>query len=418
MSYHPKKIYKGVSKVMTGLFFATLLLLGSCKKDNDVAGPPVITKITLLDSTKTDSTFVTALPGTLLLVTGSNLAGLTSVKFNGQDAYFNPTYNTNTHLIITIPGNAPTEATDPNVPNTITFTTGHGVTTYTFKLIVPPPSITAISNENALAGDSVYIYGSSLYLIEKIGLPGGRTVTDVVTTPAGTYVGFVMPDLADDTGRLVLYGKLGTATSDGPLNDHQSGDVISNLTNEGEAGELPVFNWAWWGANRTNDATIFPGTRGYYLQSVFGGVSTNDGAWWTANRGGIFNAVNVIPAAAKTQPAANYALKFEVNTKEPWKAGVNILRFGESYAYRFIPYTNASNKTFDTQNKWQTVTVPLSSFRKADNGVEGTGMPAASVADVLDAGGTVTFTYHIISEADPIDVYNTAYDNFRIVKIK
>ncbi|MFB6456591.1 glycan-binding surface protein [Chitinophaga sp. Hz27] len=418
MTYHPQKIYKGVSKVMTGLFVATLLLLASCKKDNDVSGPPVIDKITLLDSAKTDSAFVKALPGTLLLVTGKNLSGLTSVKFNGMDAYFNPAYNTNTHLIITIPGNAPTEATVPNVTNIITFTTNHGATTYSFVVDVPPPAISSVSNENALAGDSVYIYGSSLYLIEKIVLPGNRTITDVVTTPAGTYVGFVMPDLGNDTGRLVLYGKLGTAMSDGPLNDHQSGDVISNLTNDGEAGEQPVFNWAWWGANRSNDASMFPGTRGYYLQSVFGGLSANDPAWWNGGRSGNFNAVNVLPAAARTQPAANYALKFEVNTKEPWKAGVNVLRLGDNFAFRYLPYTNASDKVFDTQNEWRTVTVPLSSFKKADNGVEGTGANAVTVSDVLDAAGTVTFTYHIITEADPVDAYNTAYDNFRIVKIK
>jgi hypothetical protein len=395
-----------------------LSLFISCSKDDSHTGVPIVSSVTLLDSTKQDSAFVRALPGTLVLITGQNLGGITQVSFNGKSAYFNPTYNTNTNLIITIPDNAPTEATDPDVPNTIHIVTTHGEVSYSFVVDIPPPSIAVISNENALPGDSLIIFGSSLWLIDKIVLPGGREVTDFAGNEAGTRVGLIMPDLGTDTGRLVIHAKYGTAMSDGPLNDHESGDVISNLTNAGETGETPVFNWAWWGANRTSDASLFPGTRGGYLQNIFGGVGAKDGAWWNGNRSGNFSDVPMFTAAIMTQQASNYALKFEINTKEPWTAGINVIRFGENYAYRFMPWSAAADGKFDTEDKWRTVTINLSAFKTKADDIEGTGAGAVTMGDLLKAGGVVAFGYRFITEDDPVDVYNAAYDNFRIVKVR
>lgn len=394
-------------------------LFTACSKEDSGGGVPMISAVSLLDSTKVDSSFTEALPGTLILITGQNLGGAVTVSFNGQAAYFNPTYNTNTHLIINIPENTPTEATDPDVPNTIRVVTKHGETSYTFTISIPPPSISAISNENALPGDSLIVYGSSLWLISKVVFPGGREVTDFIANEAGTRLGMIMPNVGDDTGRLVIHAKYGMAMSDGPLNDHQSGDVISNLTDNGETGEVAVFNWGWWGANRTNDATLFPGTRGGYLQNVFGGVGANDGGWWNGNRSGNFSDVTTIfTADIMTQQASNYALKFEINTKEPWTAGIDLIRFGEDYAYRYMPWATAADGKFDTNDEWRTVTIPLSAFKtKADN-VEGTGAPAATMGNLLKANGVVAFGYRFITEDDPVDVYNAAFDNFRIVKIK
>lgn len=401
------------------LCISLLALFAACSKDESgSSAPPVITGVSLLDSASVDSTFTASLPGVLVLITGQHLDGITKVSFNGMDAYFNPTYNTSTHLIVTIPDKTPTEATDPDVPNQLYILTNHGEATYTFTIEIPPPSIAAISNENALAGDSLIVYGSSLWLIDKIVFPGGREVTDFIADDAGTRLGMIMPALGDDTGRLVIYAKYGNAMSDGPLNDHQTGNVISNLTADGETGEKAIFNWAYWGANRTTDPNLFPGTRGGYLQNIFGGVGEKDGAWWNGNRSGNFNEVPMFTAAIMTEQAANYALKFEINTKEPWTAGINVLRFGDTYAYRFMPWSGADGAKFETKGQWRTVTIPLSLFKTVADGVEGTGAGASVMGDLLKAGGVVAFGYRFITEEDPVDVYNAAYDNFRIVKIR
>lgn len=402
----------------TYIAFLLLCMLWACTKDNEFSGPPVIKGVSLLDSARVDSVFVRALPGTLVLISGENLGGATGIYFNGLAAYFNPTYNTNTHVIITIPSNAPSEATDPDVPNQIRIVTGHGETTFSFVVDIPPPTIESISNENALPGDSLIIWGSSLWLIEKVVFPGGREVTALNESASGYRVGLIMPDLGGDTGRIVLHAKYGVTAFNAPLNDHESGNLLSNLTNDGETGEKPVFNWAWWGANRTGDASLFPGTRGNYLQNVFGGVGAKDGGWWNGNRSGNFNEVPMFTAAVITQQASNYVLKFEVNTKEPWTAGICVLRFGETFAYRFMPFTNAEDKSFHTGNKWETVTIPLSDFKKAVDGVEGTGASAAVMGDLVKPDGKVPFGYRFITEDAPVEVFNAAFDNFRIIKIR
>ncbi|MBO9151721.1 glycan-binding surface protein [Chitinophaga sp. GCM10012297] len=407
-----------MNKLQSIICILMLGLLWACSKDNGLGGPPVVRAVTLLDSASQDSAFTRALPGTLILITGDNLGGVTDVSFNGMSAYFNTAYNTNTHLIITIPEEAPTEATDPDVPNNIHIRTTHGETSYSFVVDIPPPTIFAISNENAMPGDSLIIYGSALWLIEKIQFPGGREVTALNGNPEGTRVGLLMPNLGTDTGRIRIIAKYGSTMSDGPLNDHQSGDVISNLTNDGETGELPRFNWAWWGAERKNDATLFPGTRGQYLHCIFGGVGANDPAWWNGGRSGNFNEVPMFTNAIMTQQASDYALKFEVNTREPWTTAICVLRFGETYAYRFMPFTNAPGQSFHTENTWTTVTVPLSEFKTAADGIEGTGAGASSMSQLLKAGGVVPFGFRIISEAQPIEVFSAAFDNFRIIKIK
>ncbi|HEY9261709.1 glycan-binding surface protein [Chitinophaga sp.] len=403
--------------LLTGMLAAVLCLLLSCSKNNDLSGPPVITKVTMLDSTLQDSAFTKAFPGTLILITGQNLSGVVSVSFNGVDAYVNPTYNTSDHIILSIPGNAPTEAVDPKVPNQIKVTTTHGEAVYSFVVDIPPPTITAISNENALPGDSLIIYGSSLVLIEKITLPGGRDIASFVTSSNGSRVAFVMPDLGTDTGRLTIQAKFGSVTSDGPLNDHASGDVISNLTEWNKTGEPSVYNWSW-GAIITSDAALFPGTRGGYVQSIFGSVGAWGYEWWTSNRSGNFNDVAIFSTDVLTQSAAQYALKFEINTKVAWTEGVTVLRFNDKYCFRYQPWLNATNKTFDTKNKWQTVTVKLSDFKLTVDGTEGIGDNAVLMGDLLKPDAKVAFSYRLMAEATGIALFNSAFDNFRIVKIK
>lgn len=402
----------------TYIAFLLLCLFWACTKDNEFSGPPVIKTVSLLDSARQDSSFARALPGTLVLISGENLGGATQIYFNGQSAYFNPTYNTNTHIIITIPDNAPSEATDPDVPNQIRIVTSHGEAVFAFVVDIPPPNIEELSNENALPGDSLIIWGSSLWLIEKVVFPGGREVTALKESPDGYRIGLIMPNLGNDTGRIVVHAKYGVTAFNAPLNDHESANLLSNLTDNGETGEKSVFNWAYWGANRTGDATMFPGTRGHYLQNIFGGVGAKNGAWWEGNRSGNFSDVARFTAADLTQQASNYALKFEVNTKEPWTAAICVLRFGETYAYRLMPFSNAPDKSFETGNKWQTITVPLSDFKKAADGVEGTGAGAATLSDLVKADGKVAFGYRFITEDAPVEVFNAAFDNFRIVKIR
>jgi hypothetical protein len=43
---------------------------------------------------------------------------------------------------------------------------------------------------------------------------------------------------------------------------------------------------------------------------------------------------------------------------------------------------------------------------------------AASLASLVKPDGKVAFSYRFITEDDPVEVFNTAFDNFRIIKIR
>ncbi|WP_298711083.1 glycan-binding surface protein [Chitinophaga sp.] len=396
-----------------------LLLAAACTKDDaGVSGPPVIHRVTMLDSAKMDSAFVEAFPGTLILITGENLKGATSVKFNNFESYFNPAYNTNTHIIMTIPRDATTEATDPDVPNQIRITTPRGEAVHGFTLNIPPPSISGIENENAFAGDSMIVHGAALWLVEKVILPGGREITETKGNFAGDRLAFLLPDLQGDTGRITIVGKIGTAYSDGPINNHQETNVISNFTNSGEAGEQPRFNWPYWGAIRTNDPVKFPGTRGFYLEHIFGDIPHGNWNWWESNRTGQFNTVVLFTPEERNNKTEQYALKFEINTKEPWTAGVCLFRFN-NLVIRWKPWDGLPGSVFHTGNKWRTVTIPLDNIRKSGPEGDGTGDVVTSMADIVLEDGGLPFVYWLgPSDDKPITFFHAAFDNFRIVKIK
>jgi hypothetical protein len=399
--------------LLGGQFF-----LSSCD-NNDEQGAPMVTSVRLLNPEKKDSTFTSARPGTQVLIEGQNLGGIKNIYFNDYESSFNSTYNTDRNLIVTIPSKATTEATNPNVPNKIRIVTSHGETSYDFTLEIPPPVIFGIVNENTLPGERMVIVGANLWLISKITFPGGIVATEYEGNEDGTQIEVTVPsEIGETSDVLKIEAKYGSVTSAGPVNKFVGSGMISNLTGSWESGEPSVFNWSWWGAQRPNDATLFPGTRGSYLQNVFGGVGADDGGWWNGNRSGNFDPVQIFTPAELTGSASDYALKFEINTKEPWTTALCMLRIGNDYAVRWKPFETAPNKIFHTDNKWVTVTVPLSVFQKVKDGKEGTGSNAVTLADLVNADGKVAYSHRFVSEADPITAFNAAFDNFRIVKIK
>jgi hypothetical protein len=141
------------------LFVAIIIIAGlaqfACKKMVDGGSAPVITDVRSIDSTKRDSFFTQAVPGTLIVIQGNNFDGLQAVYFNDTLAAINLAYVTRNNIIITIPSTSQTAATNPKVPSVIKVVTDHGTATYSFTLYLPPPVIYSISLDNT--GTVVYI---------------------------------------------------------------------------------------------------------------------------------------------------------------------------------------------------------------------------------------------------------------------
>jgi hypothetical protein len=181
----------------------------SCRK-NDSGGTPVITNVRSVDTTKRDSSFTRAIPGTLIVIQGTNLGGLQAVYFNDSSAYFNPVYATSTNIIVTIPAGAQTAATDPKVPSIIKVVTDHGTATYAFTLYLPPPAISSLTFDNS--GTVVYINGSNFKGIKKITfpVPGADTALSYTVNETGTQIVAAIPPGAPFKDSLRVYATFGT----------------------------------------------------------------------------------------------------------------------------------------------------------------------------------------------------------------
>jgi hypothetical protein len=199
---------------MKKIFFFTIItgaIVFSCKKTESGQGMPVISDVRSVDTTKRDSLFAQAIPGTLIVIQGSNFDGLQAVFFNDTSAYFNPAYATSTNIIVTIPATAQTVATDPNVPSIIKVVTSHGTATYSFQLYLPPPAIYSISLDNS--GTVVFINGSNFEGIKKITfpVPGNDTALSYTVNKAFTQITAAIPPGSAFTDSMRVFCTFGTA---------------------------------------------------------------------------------------------------------------------------------------------------------------------------------------------------------------
>ena len=191
-------------------------------------------------------------PGTLIVIQGNNFSGLKAVLFNDTSAYFNPSYVTNTNIIVYIPATAQTAATNPNVPSIIKVVTDHGTASYSFKLYLPPPYISSISFDNS--GTVVYINGNNFEGIQKITFPvaGADTALSYTVNKTYTQITAAIPPGApfNDSMRVYCTFGAGAYSYPPPMN-------ITSVSNEnGAPGTTITIN----GTNFVGISNvIFPG---------------------------------------------------------------------------------------------------------------------------------------------------------------
>lgn len=218
------------------LIITTGVVFFSCKKNDKAL--PVITSVRSIDTTTRDSLFTKAMPGNLIVIQGSNLSGLQAVYFNDTSAYFNPSYATNTNIIITIPPTAQTAATRPDVPSVIRIVTDHGETTYSFQLYLFPPQITSLSFDNS--GTVVYINGYNFQGVNKITFPvsGNDTALSYTVNKTFTQIAAEIPAGTAFSDSLRVYATFGSGAFSYP-----PPMTISSVSNEnGVAGSTITLN--------------------------------------------------------------------------------------------------------------------------------------------------------------------------------
>ena len=409
------------------IFFFLLVLAGffqvACKKSN--SGAPVITRVRAIDSTARDSFFVKAYPGTLIVLQGANFDGLEHVYFNDFDAPFNAALVSSNNITIPIPTTAPTAPPLSKVSNTIRVVTSHGSASYTFTLVLTPPVIYAVSNENAVAGTSLVIKGTNFYGISKIVFPGGiaasnysvDSVTQItVTVPAGITAG----------DSLRVYGTFGSGSSPFIFDNWMSPTTgfLANFDGTNSQWSPPANNpyYGWsqqqWVGGYVTDPTVFPGGTGNCVEiNPAGPKVKGDNSWWQDN-----NSIITNTATWPSGPIGNYALKFEAYVNN-WSAGsiwIGTSFPNWSFLAQIAPWKTIAGGKFSS-NGWVTATIPLTSFLSATNNVyTSTGTGAASISGLEgSAGGMLMIMYANDGTVTiPGGSFVMGIDNIRIVPIK
>lgn len=408
----------------TTLAFAVIIALAgiiSCTK-NDIGGVPVIERVRVTNPALKDSNISNAVPETFIVIEGRNLANAQQVLFNGFPAYFNPAYNTNTHIFVSIPSSTPTPDRDPRVTNAITVITSGGEVVYSFNIIPPPPSITGIINENSKPGMKMVVNGRYFFSVNEVVLPGDKVVTDITKNAEGTQISFTVPaDLGNTPGKLVLRSPYGTDTSDAEVNKMSGVGMISNFDN--------INNQSWGFTQVTDNSSLFPDNTGKYVRNQLFNLELKAvDAWWEAGRGIVFNSTSVLDDAGKASlsgSANRYALKFEINTKVPWDPNfIFRITFNEKYTYIYEPNLSVPTNIFHTENHWQTVTIPLGQFKEANKvydqyPLKTNAQSVQTLDQIFNTNGAYSHLYfRTTSKAGAvIPEIHYAIDNVRVVRI-
>jgi len=302
----------------------------------------------------------------------------------------------------------------------VTITARSG--TVNFK-IVATPTIVSVSNENAITGDSVYIYGTYLKNIETLSF-AGADITSFASSDDGSSVGFVLPALTQ-SGPVSITTKFGTAATVYNVNDIATG-ALSNWEWSG------VFNWQWWGgANLYSGdpnsgwppySPDFAGNSSLYMVLKTNVLSGGEGNTFSSYAI-LLNAAQWVPAGHLSDPVGNWAFKFETNIPGGWNGGtIDIQSSSGTYVARWEPWQISATGTAAYSTKgWTTVTIPFTMFKAKDATLgEGKGASIATFADLLGPSGNSACTMYIHNyntASTPTGFYG-AFDNLRVVQIK
>lgn len=398
---------------------------GTANFEINITGMPLISRVKNAAASPNDTILKSIVPGQLINIIGFNLKTATNISFQGISADLTNVAYTDSSVTVRVP--AVLSGGDASLANTISYTTIYGAGSFPIK-IIGPPIITNISYEIPKQGDIVYIYGNNFISVKNLSFAG--TPITSYTVLADTIIKFTAPTLSNDGGPAVIETPVGTFTTAYKVND-------VNFINNGGVGIIANMEWgdyfgyAWWGGGILDSSDPNSGWPSYdadfgvglgmYIElksNILDGGAGDDG-----------NAIRIgdaksgwVPAANLNDPGNSWALKFEINVAKPWNGGtICIKSTNGDYMARYEPWKISSSKTTSFTTKgWQTVTIPLSAFRKTDATLgDGKGSSITKISDMLDAtsgNGNLTVYIHNYSTAATETGFDAGFDNFRVVK--
>jgi hypothetical protein len=385
-----------------------------------VTGTPIIVNVRNTDGEIIDRVF----PEQQINIVGVNLSNATNIRFQGIAADLSTVVYTDSSTIVQVPANL--SGGDASLVNTISYTTGIGTGNFSIR-IVGPPIITNVSHEIPKEGEEVYLYGYNFVSVESITF-AGVTISSFEESEDGNSVKFVSPKLTE-SGTVTVVTPGGTFTTAFKVNDV----AFINAGGLGILGNLEwsdYFGWQWWGGS-VDLWSSDPNTTGWPPYNAEYGIGTGQYITYKsvalkAGEGSDGNAIRLgeyawVPSDNLNDSGDKWAFKFEINVTKPWNGGKLCIRTDKGdYLALYEPWKISAKESaaFTTQG-WQTVTIPLSSFRKKDATLgDGKGDPIAKVSDLLNiATGKTYLTLYLHNYGTKTTTsIEAAFDNFRVVK--
>lgn len=378
-------------KKYIGILAAALLVLAACDQQDypdrfrATSGVPSIDFVRYADR----DVFITqAYMDEVLCVVGSNLRSVHEVYFNDQAAILNTSFMTDNTLVVAVPSTAATEKTDK-----IYFKTLSGdVVAYDFKVLPPAPKINALSNEWAKPGETVTLSGRYFIEVTGVQLPGAD-VTDY-TVNSGESITFTVPEGANP-GPIEVTTASGSGRSTFQYMDSR------NMLFDWDGTRGMALGHGWRDGSKVlcaPGAHAFPALDGNYIafSSEFDG--TPYGAWaedpcsfdyWAGDEDSAYKPLYAFDTFAQyieKYGVGGLCLKFEVlvPTANPWTCvGMQLMfssenqvsdsnqnndYFSDADFPRAVWEPWKASGSFDTGDKWQTVSIPLTDFNKKSDG--------------------------------------------------
>jgi hypothetical protein len=355
-------------------------LFTACNKDAD-GGEPKISYVRITDPASSDSLLVGAGQGQLIAIMGENLGGATEMYFNDQPASLNPTFITNTSILVNVPSQIPLAI---NNKLTIVFKNGKTLL-HDFSVQISEPSVNNMLSEYVADGEVAVIGGDYFYQPLTVTFTGGQVGTLVAVTDKQIQV---RVPAGAQPGPVTVKTNFGETRSNFWFRDNRH-IFLSSDPYEG-----------WWNQSYVVTAPGAgdpPKINGNYIRfnKAIGGWSWNEVA------GGPASAMPVhsknVPDAAILKPD-DYNLKFEVNTLKPYNANmlkINVaLGAEDNNAYQWKP-------PYDTKGQWQTVVIPFEDV-----------VASYAIKPVVNPNGYWTrLLFHGPGDLDA----DISFDNFRVV---
>jgi hypothetical protein len=407
-----------ISYLLAFFFIGCAIMLSSCEREEEFGtGAPVIERVRLTDPTTADSSLSKATLGSTLAIVGKNLGSAQYVTINEYRVNVNPTYATDTHLIVSILDSVPTIATNPDVPNNLTVYTRYGQATYQFQTLPPAPVVDQISNQFARAGESITLYGRYFFFVDTITFPGNVKVTDFTAATNGSSITVTVPEGFNPAeGDIHVTSQSGTSVANRATRFYNGNNegIISNFDD--------IFPWGWGLDADNNVTTTAPGSVIQPIDNRFALVNMNLPANWGWSNDKVINLVDwdgaqIYPTApaSKFDPGAaigNFDARMEIAVATAASLdGVELQIFYQNQNNQELT-SNVPLKNFirSTDGKWYTVSIPLNTLAAGNTRL-------ARYGDILQPNkdGQHHFRIVIINTTPNAIPVTMAIDNVRIV---